>query len=230
MNFSYASLLGVVYFASDDQRAKSVAHYCILYLILNSIRSACGTLLFVAVLRAALKSQYGLDLPNVMAKGVGDFGDVTTMAGFICNKSAHWFAIRMINGRFWNLNSTEERPKTISHFKLATEIAGFQNDGCKYLFACFSGLGKQSLPFFALFMCLRGSLNSFPSQPQLLIPKRYLRYRFLCPRGIAPALHDESSERKGPTSVLVERGRPCQGEGERRCDGCDRYVEYRRIW
>ena len=80
-------------------------------------------------MRAALKSKYDLDLPNVLAKRVSELGDVTEMAGFICNKSAHWFAIRMINGRFWNLNSMEERPQIISHFKLATEIVGFQNSG-----------------------------------------------------------------------------------------------------
>lgn len=51
------------------------------------------------------------------------------MEGFICNKSAHWFAIRMINGRFWSLNSMKERPQIISHFKLATEIAGYQDSG-----------------------------------------------------------------------------------------------------
>ena len=81
------------------------------------------------MLRAALKNEYDLDLPNVLSERVSGLGDVTEMAGFICNKSAHWFAIRMINGRFWNLNSMEERPTTISHFKLATEIAGFQSSG-----------------------------------------------------------------------------------------------------
>ena len=81
------------------------------------------------MLRAALKSKYDLDLPNVLAKRVAELGDVTEMEGFICNKSAHWFAIRMINGRFWNLNSMEERPQIISHFKLATEIAGYQSSG-----------------------------------------------------------------------------------------------------
>ena len=81
------------------------------------------------MLRAALKSKHDLDLPNVLAKRVAELGDVTEMEGFICNKSAHWFAIRMINGRFWNLNSMEERPQIISHFKLATEIAGYQSSG-----------------------------------------------------------------------------------------------------
>jgi ataxin-3 len=85
----------------------------------------------IEVLRSALKHEYDLDLPNVRQESLGEFGDVTEMEGFICNKDAHWFAIRKINGRFWNLNSMDERPKTISHFKLATEIAGFQNSGCK---------------------------------------------------------------------------------------------------
>mmetsp|Transcript_33108 Transcript_33108/g.78238 ORF Transcript_33108/g.78238 Transcript_33108/m.78238 type:complete len:359 (-) Transcript_33108:836-1912(-) len=83
----------------------------------------------IEVLRAALRNKYGLDLPNVLAEAVSNFGDVTGFEGFICNRDAHWFAIRMINGRFWNLNSMEERPEIISHFKLATEIAGFQNSG-----------------------------------------------------------------------------------------------------
>ena len=81
------------------------------------------------VLRAALKTKYDLDLPNVMAQSVSGHGDITDMTGFICNKSSHWFAIRMINGRFWNLNSMAERPEIISHFKLATEIAGYQSSG-----------------------------------------------------------------------------------------------------
>jgi len=84
----------------------------------------------IEVLRAALRSRYDLDLPNVKAKRISEsLADVTEMEGFICNKSDHWFAIRMINGRFWNLNSMEERPQIISHFKLATEIAGYQNSG-----------------------------------------------------------------------------------------------------
>mmetsp|Transcript_10401 Transcript_10401/g.14687 ORF Transcript_10401/g.14687 Transcript_10401/m.14687 type:complete len:370 (+) Transcript_10401:103-1212(+) len=83
----------------------------------------------IEVLRAALMNQYGLELPNIREEGVKDSMDVTQMEGFICNRDAHWFAIRFINGRFWNLNSTAERPEQISHFKLATEIEGLQNSG-----------------------------------------------------------------------------------------------------
>lgn len=84
----------------------------------------------IEVLRAALRSQYGLDLPNIRQEGVSEIvADITDMEGFICNKEAHWFAIRRINGRFWNLNSMKEQPEIISHFKLAKEIQDLQNDG-----------------------------------------------------------------------------------------------------
>jgi hypothetical protein len=40
----------------------------------------------IEVLRAALKSKYGLDLPNIRQEGVASSGDVTDLEGFICNK------------------------------------------------------------------------------------------------------------------------------------------------
>jgi ataxin-3 len=83
----------------------------------------------IEVLRSALKTRYSLDLPNIRQEGVGDSIEVTEIEGFICNKSEHWFAIRKINGRFWNLNSTQDRPVLISHFRLAAEIQGLQNSG-----------------------------------------------------------------------------------------------------
>ena len=55
--------------------------------------------------------------------------EITSFDGFICNRESHWFAIRNINGKFWNLNSTKERPELISHFRLAAEIELLQNSG-----------------------------------------------------------------------------------------------------
>jgi ataxin-3 len=84
----------------------------------------------IEVLRAALRSQYSLDLPSIGQDGVLEsVGDVTHINGFICNKEAHWFAIRMINGRFWNLNSMKDQPQIIGHFKLAAEIQELKNSG-----------------------------------------------------------------------------------------------------
>lgn len=47
----------------------------------------------------------------------------------ICNRASHWFAIRKINDRYYNLNSTLERPEIISHFKLAAEMQALQDAG-----------------------------------------------------------------------------------------------------
>jgi hypothetical protein len=47
----------------------------------------------------------------------------------VCNRSSHWFTIRRINGRFWNLNSTFEVPEVVSDFFLGAFISTLQNDG-----------------------------------------------------------------------------------------------------
>jgi Ataxin-3 len=87
----------------------------------------------VEVLRSALKIVYDLDLVNVLQEDlVSQYGDITNMEGFIAHKDAHWFAIRKINGKFWNLNSMEKRPLIISSFMLGSEIAGYQKNGCKH--------------------------------------------------------------------------------------------------
>ena len=83
----------------------------------------------IEVLRSALMTQYGLSLPNIRQEGALNGTDIASVEGFICNKDAHWFAIRLIHGRYWNLNSTLERPKLISHFALAAEMEALQNQG-----------------------------------------------------------------------------------------------------
>eukprot|EP00584_Thalassiosira_punctigera_P005075 CAMPEP_0172534000 /NCGR_PEP_ID=MMETSP1067-20121228/6525_1 /TAXON_ID=265564 ORGANISM="Thalassiosira punctigera, Strain Tpunct2005C2" /NCGR_SAMPLE_ID=MMETSP1067 /ASSEMBLY_ACC=CAM_ASM_000444 /LENGTH=356 /DNA_ID=CAMNT_0013318727 /DNA_START=185 /DNA_END=1255 /DNA_ORIENTATION=- len=83
----------------------------------------------IEVLRSALLSRFDLELPNIQQKGVGDKVEITEMEGFICNRSSHWFAIRKVNDRFYNLNSTIDRPEVISHFKLAAEMEALQNEG-----------------------------------------------------------------------------------------------------
>jgi len=94
----------------------------------------------IEVLRAALQRQYGLELPNIRQEGVaGAIGDVTNVEGFICNKQSHWFAIRKINERYWNLNSMEKRPSLISHFRLAAEVQALQDSGYS-VFIVMSGL------------------------------------------------------------------------------------------
>lgn len=81
----------------------------------------------VQVLQRALGNfpSGSIELTNIVDERVRKV-EPTNIEGFICHKEAHWFAIRKINGRFWNLNSFLPKPETISHFKLAAEIANLQ--------------------------------------------------------------------------------------------------------
>lgn len=82
----------------------------------------------IEVLRSALLSRYNLELPNIRQQDVSKV-EITTMDGFICNRSSHWFAIRKINDQYFNLNSTLDQPEIISHFRLAAEMEALQNSG-----------------------------------------------------------------------------------------------------
>ena len=75
-----------------------------------------------------MMTRYNITLPSISSEETAK-KEITTSAGFICNKDSHWFAIRKINNRFWNLNSTLEKPELISSFHLALEIESFINSG-----------------------------------------------------------------------------------------------------
>lgn len=77
------------------------------------------------VLLAAVQNQFGVPLVH-SSQSTQDFA---SQQGFLCHKSDHWFAIRLVGGRYWNLNSMKERPTVISHFTLATDIEKWQKEG-----------------------------------------------------------------------------------------------------
>jgi len=92
----------------------------------------------IEVLKSALLSQFNLTLVNTLQESIRDM-EITDFDGFICNKMSHWFAIRKINGIFWNLNSTAEKPVQISHFRLAAEIEALRTAG--YSVFCVAEVG-----------------------------------------------------------------------------------------
>jgi ataxin-3 len=49
--------------------------------------------------------------------------------GFICNLQSHWFAIRKLNGTFWNLNSLQKRPSTLSDLYLGAFLFQLEQEG-----------------------------------------------------------------------------------------------------
>lgn len=96
----------------------------------------------IEVLKAAVMQEYGVALPHLMLplpsssssqsnnnSSNSSNNDITAMQGFLCHKSDHWFAIRNIGGRFWNLDSVLERPVVVSHFALAVEMIQWQSAG-----------------------------------------------------------------------------------------------------
>lgn len=83
----------------------------------------------IQVLRAALQQSYELSLPSIGQDDLDKSRDITSYPGFICNRASHWFAIRKIGAQFWNLNSTLEKPESISHFRLAAELESLKQSG-----------------------------------------------------------------------------------------------------
>lgn len=56
--------------------------------------------------------------------------DLVGKTGFICNSSAHWFALRKINKIWYNLNSTNKRmPEIISDFYLSAFLQAVKESG-----------------------------------------------------------------------------------------------------
>lgn len=119
----------LAYMAQNDEGGTSSKEY------LERMREGSGNVdpsgnFSIQVLRAALQNMYQLSLPNIRQQGAMDnVKDVTDIEGFICNKQSHWFAIRKIDGKYWNLNSMSPCPVQISHFRLAVEIESLQNSG-----------------------------------------------------------------------------------------------------
>ena len=86
----------------------------------------------IEVLKAALAEMNSIALIHLgseQGKAYLRQKDITTISGFICHKSDHWFAIRKIGSRYWNLNSSLTHPTVISHFALAVEMEQWSKEG-----------------------------------------------------------------------------------------------------
>ena len=77
----------------------------------------------IQVLRRALQQSHNIELT------VWSGGNPLHEDGFIVNRREHWFAIRKINGRWYNLNSTIERPEYVQDFQLNAFLSQIRLDG-----------------------------------------------------------------------------------------------------
>ncbi|CAD8155914.1 unnamed protein product [Paramecium pentaurelia] len=83
----------------------------------------------IQVLAEALKKLGDLSIESVDSK-LNQNQDLSQESGFICNSSAHWFAIRKIENIWYNLNSTNKRgPEIISDFYLSAFLLSVKENG-----------------------------------------------------------------------------------------------------
>ena len=78
----------------------------------------------IQVLRAALQ-RFDIEL---LTMRVNECSDVEATA-FIVNRSSHWFTIRRIHGKWWDLNSLHAAPKLISDFYVSAFLMQLVSDG-----------------------------------------------------------------------------------------------------
>ncbi|EAR85046.1 josephin protein (macronuclear) [Tetrahymena thermophila SB210] len=82
----------------------------------------------IQVLERALK-RYNLKCKNVNADELID-KDLSNQTGFICHRSLHWYAIRKVDGVWYDLNSLYKTgPRHISDFYLSALLIQFQEQG-----------------------------------------------------------------------------------------------------
>lgn len=70
----------------------------------------------IQVLRRALQQSHGIELISWSGEAGREVLNFDREHGFIVNRREHWFAIRKIKGKWYNLNSTSPRPEVISDF------------------------------------------------------------------------------------------------------------------
>lgn len=83
----------------------------------------------IQVLRVAIQRSHGIELSSWTADKGKKQAEMTAEQGFIVNRSAHWFTIRKIKNRWWNLNSTLEFPEAITEFYLTAFLSQLIGDG-----------------------------------------------------------------------------------------------------
>lgn len=81
----------------------------------------------IQVLRNALQI-YNVALISWSSSDESGSDPLQEQLGFIINRQSHWFAIRRINGKWWNLNSSQEKPEIISTFHLAAFLSQLRAD------------------------------------------------------------------------------------------------------
>lgn len=89
----------------------------------------------IEVLRCAVKRSYDIDLISWTGSEGRSHTEPSDEEGFIVNRSNHWFTIRKVGSRWWNLDSTLDKPEHISPFYLSAYLAQLRGDGFQIFIA-----------------------------------------------------------------------------------------------
>lgn len=74
-------------------------------------------------------------------------GDLTQELGFLVNRAEHWFALRRVGRRWWNLNSTLERgPEEVGRFYLSAFLEALVAEGYSVFLVRGEGLPERGYP------------------------------------------------------------------------------------
>ena len=118
---------------------------------------------------------------------------------FICNSSAHWFALRKVDKVWYNLNSTNRRmPEIISDFYLSAFLLAVKNCG----YQVFSVEGEFPLSSEDHF--------EFYNKNQFWIPpKRIQKYHEKClkRKGFKPNIGDGSGDKEMERALALSMGK-----------------------
>mmetsp|Transcript_7793 Transcript_7793/g.34711 ORF Transcript_7793/g.34711 Transcript_7793/m.34711 type:complete len:182 (-) Transcript_7793:3465-4010(-) len=80
----------------------------------------------IQVLSRAL-STWSLDLEPVAKASLAEAS--LGAEAYLIHRKEHWFAIRMINSKWFDLNSSSEAPQLISEFRLSAYLASLIDEG-----------------------------------------------------------------------------------------------------
>ncbi len=98
------------------------------------------------VLRVALERFGDIQLVNSTAQDAQQEADMTQEQGFIVNRAEHWFTLRRIGQRWFNLNSMLPKPEEVRPFYLSAFLAQLQEDGYSVFIVRGTGLPAQGFP------------------------------------------------------------------------------------
>ena len=88
----------------------------------------------ITVLREAVRRSHGVELVARGSDVDKALEDPTAEAAFLLNLSSHWFTVRRLYGKWFNLNSFLKHPQVISPFYLSVFLAQMRAEGyCIFL-------------------------------------------------------------------------------------------------